>query len=377
MRIAIVHSYYSSSVPSGENVVVDLQTRALRAAGEEVLIVSRRTDDVLAGRGARARAALTVATGHGPDPTEQITAFKPDVVHVHNLFPNFGTSWLEHCAVPVVATLHNFRAICSAGTLWRDGHQCEECPANGSFRAVRHRCYHGSTLATVPLAIATRDRGRSNPVLRHAAALVALAPRSESTFARARPDLKSRLRVVPNFVPDPGAAAPLPDAPWIFVGRLTEGKGIDRLIERWPASERLTVVGSGPLEGQLRSAAESKPIDFVGQVPRETVQRLLASSRALVFPSLWYESAPAMTYVEALASGRPTLAIGVNAVADDVTTSHSGVVIEDFSALADGMSMLTSRLQETSAAARRRYEEQFSERSWLTRIARVYEGVAR
>ena len=376
MRIALIHSYYSSAVPSGENIVGDLQAHALRAAGEDVLVVSRRTDDVMARRGAQARAALSVATGRGPDPTAQLTAFKPDVVHVHNLFPNFGGAWLGHCTVPVVATLHNFRAFCSAGTLWRSGHDCEECLTGGSFRAVRHGCYRGSPLATMPLAIATRDRGRTNPVLRHAAALIVMAPRSESTFVQMRPDLEDRLHVVPNFVPDPGGVtAPMPDAPWIFVGRLTEGKGIDRLIDRWPATERLIVVGSGPLEDRLKSAAASKAIDFVGQVARDAVPPLLAQCRALVFPSLWRESAPAMTYVEALAAGRPTLAIGTNAVADDVAASGSGVVIADVSLLVDGMAAISARLLEASGAARRRYDARFSERAWLRQMSGIYESV--
>jgi glycosyltransferase involved in cell wall biosynthesis len=376
MRVAVVHSYYSSSVPSGENIAVNLQVDALRAAGNDVLLVSRSTDDVAHRRGSTIRAAATVTTGLGPSPLPQLAAFDPDVVHVHNLFPNFGTSWIRECSAPIVATLHNFRAFCSAGTLWRDGHDCEDCLATSSFRAVVHRCYRHSSLASMPLAVATRDRGRVNPVLSHAAALVTLAPRSRSTFARARPDLRERLRVVPNFTPDDGrASAPRAHAPWLFVGRLETGKGIDGLIDQWPSSEELTVVGSGPLERELKSSAVRKPIHFVGQVHHEQIARMLAGCRALVFPSRWHESAPALTYVEALAAGRPTLAIGANTVADDVATARSGVAISDFAALAGGMAALNGGLAGMATAARRRFEEEYSETSWLRRISDVYESV--
>lgn len=373
MRIAIVHSYYSSALPSGENVAVNLQVDALRSAGHEVLLVSRNTDDVASHRAYPLRAAATVATGHGPSPLPQVTAFRPDVVHVHNLFPNFGSSWIADCPAPIVATLHNFRAFCSAGTLWRDGHDCEECLTAGSLRAVAHRCYRRSSLATMPLAVASRDRGRANPVLTHAVALVALAPRSGWTFARARPDLGERLHVVPNFSLDEGVAAPpCVDAPWLFVGRLETGKGIDGLIEQWPESEELIVVGNGPLEADLRRSAASKRVRFLGQVHHDRIGPLLAGCRSLVFPSRWHESAPTLTYVEALAAGRPTLAIGTNAVADDVAVAHSGVAVPDFSGLAGGMAELSGRLLETATAARTRFDGQYSQRSWLRRIEVLY-----
>ena len=45
MRIALLHSFYASDSSSGENVVVDAQFQALSAAGHEVLLLGRRTDD--------------------------------------------------------------------------------------------------------------------------------------------------------------------------------------------------------------------------------------------------------------------------------------------------------------------------------------------
>ena len=72
-------------------------------------------------------AAATVATGLGPSPIEQLRRFRPDVVHVHNLFPNFGKRWLRTWDGPMVATMHNYRPICPAATLFRDGRVCRDC----------------------------------------------------------------------------------------------------------------------------------------------------------------------------------------------------------------------------------------------------------
>lgn len=44
----------------------------------------------------------------------------------------------------------------------------------------------------------------------------------------------------------------------MFVGRLTEEKGIRLLLADWPASERLDVIGTGPLEAEVRHLASGR-----------------------------------------------------------------------------------------------------------------------
>ena len=70
--------------------------------------------------------------------------FKPDVVHVHNLFPMISPSVLQACRrhlVPAVVTLHNYRQICPSGDLFRDGHICHDCVGRTPLASVRHGCY--------------------------------------------------------------------------------------------------------------------------------------------------------------------------------------------------------------------------------------------
>lgn len=375
MRIAVVHSYYSSRTPSGENIVVDLQADALRRAGHEVTVVSAHTDRVGTSGLHALRSALRVATGHGDNPLEAIERIAPDVVHLHNLFPNGGQSWLARLTTPLVATLHNYRPLCSNAMLARDGHDCTECLEHGSTRALIHACYRGSRLATLPLAIATRDRGTHNEVLRRAAALVCLAERSRDTYVSAQPQLAERLHVIPNFTVAPARRLPVDSGgPWLFVGRLTPEKGVLQLIEHWPADQPLVVVGSGPLEHQARAAAAGKDIRFTGQVPRPAVEEHLQRARALVFSSVAREGAAAMTYVEALAAGRPTLSIGTHNVSDDVLAAGTGVSTT-FADLPDALRSLTETLQDHAARALAHHAERYSPAAWLRAIEALYDAV--
>src|SRR2546421_567820 len=89
-RIAVVHSFYTSQVPSGENAVVAAQVESLRNNGLDVELFATATDEVAGQRWNPARSAARVATGHGRSPGRALRDFQPDVVHVHNLFPNWS-----------------------------------------------------------------------------------------------------------------------------------------------------------------------------------------------------------------------------------------------------------------------------------------------
>lgn len=371
MRIAIVHSFYSGDSPSGENIVVEQQVAALRARGHDVRLIGRNTDDESSKPLYSLRAAITVASRRGPSPAADIEDFAPDVIHVHNLFPNFGQAWLSDQSRPVVATLHNYRPVCASGLLARDGVNCEQCLDRGSQRSIVNRCYRESRVKTIPLAIATRDRGRRDLVLTKARQLICLSERSLDTYQSAGVD-KSKLSLIPNFAPDPGPLPP-PDreAPWAFVGRLSAQKGIVQLLRAWPSHVPLRVVGAGPLEQEAKELALGKLVEFVGHASSTEVTQVLATSRGLVFASRSREVAP-LTYGEALAAGRPVLAIGDHSVADDVRAHTTGIAVQEFSDLREGMRLFDASLETLSLNARERFASVFSEAAWARSIENTY-----
>lgn len=372
MKIAVVHGYYSSRVPSGENVVVDLQVGALRRAGHDVEVFALSQDQAEQTRGYVVGAAWRAATGRGPAP--ELDRFVPDVVHVHNLFPNFGRRWTATYADRLVATLHNYRPMCPAATLFRDGHDCTECPDQQSARpSVQHACYKDSRLASVPVALGTRFA--DDPLLKAASRLVTLNDDMAERYAAVGVP-RSRLVTVPNFVPDPGVAPARAEARshWLYVGRLAEEKGILALVEQWPVGHRLRVIGSGPLEDEVRRAASSRPeIELLGMVDHGRVLELLAGARGLVFPSLWPEGLPTV-YLEALAAGTPVVASPASVVGRLVAEQGTGVVAVD-----DWAAALAAVEDQPWAGehCRRVFEEHYTERAWTSRIEEVYAELPR
>lgn len=371
MKISIVHSYYASNVPSGENIVVNSQISALVNAGHEVQLVSRKTISQEPGLIKGLKIGLNVATGSGEDPTSEIESFGPDIVHVHNLFPNFGTRWLPKLDIPIVATLHNFRTICSAGTLLRNGQYCDACIQKTSFQAVSNSCYRGSKLATIPLAISTYSPLKRSMLLSHSSKLVVLSPIQEEVFRNIGVE-REKLVTIPNFTK---TVETLPGhrSGWLFVGRLSVEKGIDKLISNWPTNESLTVYGDGPLK-ELVVNSPNEGVSYGGILEHSQVSAELSKAMGLIFPSECFEAGPVI-YLEALAAGLPVIAKQGNAAAEDVHTFNTGAIFNNWADIQESLNEVRKRQTYFSHNALRRFKSHFSEEQYVKRIENLYNSL--
>jgi glycosyltransferase involved in cell wall biosynthesis len=377
MRIAVVHNQYRSVEPSGENVVVDQQISALRQGGHEVLVVSPASDDVPRYRRA-VSASLSVLTGTGYDPTDQLLDWRPDVVHIHNLFPFFSTRWLDDWDGPLVATLHNYRAVCAAGTLSRDGAPCTDCLKRPTIPAVQNACYRNSRIASVPLAIATRPGGSMRQVLRRSQVLIHL---NEESLGIIGPLSVGRSVVIPNFVAVPPVVSELVDSRrrgWVYAGRFTAEKGIGALVKAWPPGERLDVFGGGPLEDLVVSLAKHRPnVVLRGMVSVGEVRKALANSRGLILPSLWGEGLPTVV-LESLSMGTPVVISGVVSISSEMVAAGAAAAFDP----ADSVSLRTA-MERVSvdpsmrANARQLALNKYSAPVWLAQVEKEYVAALR
>ncbi|MBB5642397.1 glycosyltransferase family 4 protein [Cryobacterium roopkundense] len=372
MKIAIVHSYYSSRQPSGENVVVDAQASALSEWGFDVRVVAARTDELETSRAYKLSTAVTVATGRGPSPVRELENFAPDLVHVHNLFPNWGTAWLNRWHGPLVATVHNFRPVCAAGTLFRDGAECTLCPATNTFAAVKHACYRGSKVATIPLAIRSRNGVAGDPLLSRADAVILLTERARGLYEGFGLPAE-KISLIPNFVDDVGFTRSTPGTDWVYIGRLTEEKGIANLIKHWPETHTLRIYGDGPLREHVESEAQARGnVTYLGRLEHDAVAGVLAGARGLVFPSEWAEGGIPLSYVEALAAGRMVVAMAGSSGADDLEAAGAGSIFRDWAGLAAALDEACAHSEVFARRARSHYEENFRRETFLQRTDDLY-----
>jgi glycosyltransferase involved in cell wall biosynthesis len=378
MRVAVVHSFYSSRQPSGENAQVESEVEALRGAGLKVALISARTDELESGPIYGVRCAIRVATGHGASPLDQIEAFGPDLVHVHNLFPNLSRRWVRRLDVPLVTTLHNFRFICASGSLVREGNGCTACPEGDRWAGLRHRCYRGSLAATLPLTLAQRGGPGADPLLGRADRVLCYSAR-QRRLLEAGGVPGDRLVDWSNFLPaalDPGVPHPDSAPPRegaLYVGRLAAEKGVVDLVRAWTGRDVLRILGDGPHLAEVTRLARRRNVEVLGCVDRRQVLAHMQRSAVLVMPGAFPELAP-LTFVEALACGLPVV---VRATADfgvHVSTHGLGEVVsgvDEFPAAA------TRVIADAEAPRRCRafHEERHRSDTWVARTLALYAEV--
>jgi glycosyltransferase involved in cell wall biosynthesis len=369
MRVAVVHDFHHRSEPSGEDVVVAAEVAALRRAGVEVELAGADNDREAQRVGARLRGAFITTTGIGRKPVTGPT----DLVHVHNVFPYVPTRWLEDVDVPVVATLHSYRAMCATGFLYRDGAVCTDCPDGDPWAGVRHGCYR-SRLATVPLAIAGRRGAGRDRVLHRCDRILALSERSRDLFVGAGVD-PGRIVLDHHFLPDAAVPDELSDGdgPWVVLSRLSEEKGVSAMVTAWPGDVPLQVIGAGPDAHAVAAAAAGKQVQVVGTLPRADALRALARARGVVVPSRWYETF-GLVHMEALSAGVPTLAFEPNVIADAVRREGTGLV-GSLATLVDDLVDAERRFPSLRQHCRAVFEREHTEAGFIRRRLPLYDAL--
>jgi glycosyltransferase involved in cell wall biosynthesis len=382
MRILVAHNRYQQA--GGEDAVFHNETRLLEAHGHEVVRFDISNDAVGdMGRLELARATLWNRATHEAI-ARLLAEHRPDVAHFHNTFPLLSPSAYDACrsaGVPVVQTLHNYRLLCAAGTLYRAGGPCESCLGRlVKWPGVAHACYRGDRGAT---AVATamlayhHARGTYRTKVDRFIALTEFAKRK---FVAAGIEA-ARIVVKGNSVPDTGVGPGGDDA--LFVGRLAPEKGIATMLAAWRDlgdAVRLRIVGDGPLREDVSEFASRTPgIEYLGRRDPAEVAALMRRASFLVFPSEWYETF-GLTIAEAFACGTPVVAARLGAAAEIVTEGVTGRLFAPGDA--DALRRAALHLADADprsmrAAARAAYEADFTPERNVERLVDVYGSLHR
>ena len=375
----------------------------------------------------------------------QIEACRPDLILLHNVFP-VGSIGIYRAAmnsgIPVLHYIHNFRPFSVNGYLWGDNRLIQDGLRKnfwpeivaGSWQNSRARTawYGGLILLMHWMGIYRRMTG-----------WVAISQFMKDTFVAAGIP-EERIFLLPHswdleLVPESAAGSPntvdlgdvgtrqeeaagrmtAPRGPGIlpgafvqtsqsarptvlgntpagpeaeptilFLGRLTEAKGLRVLIEAWKQVEaersvgRLIICGDGPMGGWLADQqSHLQRIDFPGFVTGDQKKELLRQCRAMVVPSVWWEPLGLVVY-EAYQYCRPVIAARSGGLTETVLPGQTGWLYEakDVEALKD---CLIAALDDRAEAERRGQagrawvEQNTGSTAWLESFSAMAEATIR
>lgn len=336
LRILLLHNYYQQ--PGGEDAVFRAERDLLRAYGHPVETLEFHNQQISTGAWGQLQAGLLGFYNPASARRLQaaIAAFRPDIIHIHNLFPVASPAVLwaaRQAGVPVVMTLHNYRLICPGALLYTGG-QLYEKSVHRLFPwdAVRRRLYRNSALQTAVVAAITGVHKLLGTWRTSVARYLVLNEFARRRFLDSSLGLQpGQLVYKPNFIADPGQppANGQRAGHLLFVGRLSPEKGLQTLLSAAAAHGLpLVVVGDGPLRAEVEACAATAPcVQYHGPADAAGVAAAMRHCRALVMPSECVEGMP-MVVLEAFAAGTPVLASRRGGPGEMIKPGVNGLLFE-------------------------------------------------
>jgi starch synthase len=375
MKALLVTREYPPHIYGGAGVVVDQLSRALaRRMGVEVRCFGPREPraDGITLRGytpwervggkdvrfAPALETLSIGLAMARDPVDA------DVVHAHTWYADMGALWISQLhRIPLIVTLHSMEPLRpwkadQLGSGYLVSSWIEKTAVEAAHRviAVSHKMRED--------ILAHFDADPARVVVIHNGIDPDQFKRTEAR------DALERLGVRSPYV--------------LFVGRITDQKGIFHLLEasrRLRAGVQVVVCASAPdtpeIEERLRRAVAELPnVRWINEmVAVDVVTQLYSHAAVFACPSVYEPFG--LINLEAMACETAVVASAVGGILEVVEDGKTGVLVPPArpDALADALNTLLANptlAREMGRAGRRRVEAHFSWTSIAERTEQVY-----
>ncbi len=244
-----------------------------------------------------------------------------DVIHFHNVSLVGGPGILHYGRGLKLYTTHEFWLV---------------CPTHLLFKFQRAICEKKQCLACTLIHGRPPQLWRYTSLLeRQARAVKCFIAPTRAVIARHRAmGWQVPMEHLPEFLPtsDGVLEGPSPEGPYfLYVGRLSHPKGVDRLVEaaRQIPEARFLLVGEGEGRPALERQAASLPnIQLLGPQGRGRLQSLYKSAIALVLPTRSLEVF-GLVVLEAFAAGIPVVTSANGGPEELVRESGGGMIFRD------------------------------------------------
>lgn len=327
MKILFIHTFYK--LAGGEDTVVQNEMDLLRQNGHEVKLLPFDNSQFSLAK----LLAMPFNVHSYFKVRKEVRRFNPEVIHIHNTHFAASQSIIyaaDAAKIPIVLTLHNYRFLCPSGSLYFDGQIFIDSLKPGfPWLAVKKGVYKNSKILTFWLAFSNylhQKLGAFNRV----DTFIVLGEHSYQLFSDSHlKKYADKIVVKPNFSPERKTSTPAENTYFLFVGRLTEEKGIRTLLKAASGTDiKIKIVGSGPLENLVVSACESNAnIEFLNQQPSFKIDELLNNAEALIFPSEWFETF-GMVLIEAFSKSVPVIASNLGNISTIVKNNVNGLTFK-------------------------------------------------
>ena len=173
---------------------------------------------------------------------------------------------------------------------------------------------------------------------------------------------------------------------YLYIGRLSEVMGISNLVNTWKkyvvthSDEWLYICGDGPEKDTLDIILEYSKlplnISILGPQPRDMVFKYISKAKAVVIPSICYETGP-LTMIESFSMGIPVICSDLGNMGCTIIEGENGAKFDPLSidSIVDAINRFNTydyeKLKRNSLIT---FEEKFSKEKNMELFRKIYES---
>lgn len=307
MKILLIHNYYQYR--GGEETYFESLAKLLKKNNHEVIIYIKNNQDIKKGYLNRLKIGLRMFKNYEVEKelSQIIIQHKPDLIHFNNIYPLITPTAYRICKkfkIPIVQTIHNYRFMCPKGIMFRNGKICELCAKKSlPLYGIIFSCYHSSFFASMIFSLSFLYHkliGTFNYIDK----FIFPSQFTRNYYLDNFGLSKDKTQILPHFVEqkiDMKEAKKSQKKQFIFIGRLSEEKGILPLLEVFKSLPKLKllVIGDGPLRKEVKKFKRYKNIEIKGFLTHQEISKTIKHVFAVIVSSIWYEVLP-FVYLESL-----------------------------------------------------------------------------
>jgi len=377
MKILLIHNYYRYF--GGEDSYVNSLKEILSKNNHKVIIYAKKSTDVKTIFD-KIKVAINMFWNFKvqKEINEIIIKNKPDIVHIHNLFPSIGPTayWIcKRNTIPIVQHIHNYRFVCPKGIMFRNGKICTLCiRKNFSYYSIIFGCYSQSRIASAFISISyllhklikTFDlidkyifpsKFIQELYLKHLN--IDKAKTSYLNYFTEAPKVSHKNKKRDYF---------------LYIGRLSEEKGIIKLLPIFVKLKyKFIIVGDGPLRSEIIPYAKYSNIVYLGQVFANKKNDLIAQAKAVIIPSVFFEIGP-ITLLESFSNGTPVIVPNEGIFKERVINNKTGFFFNNIKELIEKIHYVhkNMNLNRIKKFEKEEYESNYTEHKHYKLLLEIY-----
>lgn len=300
------------------------------------------------------------------------------IVHIHTWTKVLSSSVFKICEemdFRTYLTIHEYFLACPNGACYNyvDQKICELEPM--SIKCIKCNCDARNYPQKLWRCL---RQTKQNSVIRHNKNLnyVFISEYQKKQLLRRIPEIKNKYLVKnPINIGQRMSVKAENNSAYIYIGRLSGEKGPQLFCKAiTKAGVYGIVIGKGILEKELRMKYPN--IEFTGWQNKSQIDEILKKTRALIFPTLWYEGSP-LTVPEVQAKGIPCIVTDCSSAIDDIVQNRNGEIVK---ANVDSLVAAINRFEDDKYVKKLREntyqmfdENRGSEECYVNRLMQIYE----